>query len=105
MAQKPESRLQSKIQKELGKAFPGSFFYKTHGNPYQRAGIPDIIGCVNGCFIGVEVKLPGKENTLTELQKDSIKRINKAGGLAFMSTSVEYTVETIKAFFEDGKRP
>lgn len=95
MASKPESRLQNKIRKGLEKEFSGSFFYKTHGSPYQRAGIPDLIGCVKGRFIGIEVKLPGKEHTLTELQKHTIEQINQSGGIAFMSTSLEDAIETI----------
>lgn len=96
MARGPESRLQTKIQKALQKEFPRSFFFKTHGGPYQRAGIPDIIGSVEGSFIGIEVKVPGRENTLTDLQQHTIDQINESGGLAFMTTNPEDAIDRIK---------
>jgi len=96
MAKSPESRLQQKIKKALENAFPGSFWFKSHGGPYQQKGIPDLIGVVQGKFIGVEVKVPGREHNLTDIQKHTIELINKAGGIAFMSTSVEHSVETIQ---------
>ena len=56
------------------------FFWKEHGGPYGTSGIPDIIICYKGRFIGMECKLPG--GRLTELQKRAIAKINRAGGIA-----------------------
>ena len=42
------------------------FFWKEHGGPYGTSGIPDIICCYKGRFLGLEVKLPGGK--LTALQ-------------------------------------
>lgn len=78
------------IMTMLKKEYPG-FWFKTHGGPFQIAGLPDILGCHKGKFIGIEVKLPGKEKNLTQKQKDIINKINLAGGIAFMATSAEYT--------------
>ena len=103
MARGPESQLQAKIQKALRREFPNSLFFKTYGSPFQRKGLPDIIGCVNGFFIGIEVKVPGRENTLTELQKDTLDEIQKAGGIAFMTTSVEHAVRSLKLELEQKK--
>ena len=63
------------------------FFWKEHGGPYGCAGIPDIICCYKGRFIGLECKLPG--GRLTELQKRAIEKINRAGGGACRVESVE----------------
>ncbi len=89
MGTQPESRLQKRIQKALEKEFPGSFWRKIHGGMYQRAGIPDLLGCVGSFFIAIEVKCPGKEGTLTSLQGAVIKQIKSSGGIAFVATSVE----------------
>ncbi len=48
--------------------------------PYSKAGIPDIIGVVNGKFIALEVKAVNGHPS--ELQKRNIKLINQAGGYA-----------------------
>ena len=63
------------------------FLWKEHGSPYGCAGIPDIICCYKGRFIGLECKMPG--DRLTELQKRAIEKINRAGGIACRVESVE----------------
>ncbi len=63
------------------------FFWKEHGGPYGCAGIPDVICCYKGRFIGLECKLPG--GRLTELQKRAIEKINRAGGVACRVESIE----------------
>jgi Holliday junction resolvase len=100
MAKSPESRLQEKIRKAIVSKFPGCYIYKTHGGPMQKKGLPDIVGCINGRFIAIEVKVPGRENTLTEIQKLNLEQIEASGGLAFMSTSVEHSVDTVKAYIK-----
>lgn len=62
------------------------FFWKEHGGPYGTSGIPDIIICYKGRFIGMECKLPNSH--LTELQKRAIRKINEAGGYAARVESV-----------------
>ena len=69
------------------KTVPNLFFWKEHGGPYGCAGIPDIICCYKGRFIGLECKLPG--GRLTELQKRAIEKINRAGGIACRVENVE----------------
>lgn len=81
-----ESRLQAKIIKAL-RAYSGHWVV-VHGGQYQQGGLPDIIGCYQGMFFGLEVKLPGKEHTLTPRQSHSLESIRRAGGKATMITSV-----------------
>ena len=68
------------IRKYLHSLDEDVFFWKEHGGPYGTSGVPDIICCYKGRFIGMECKLPGGK--LTELQKRAITRINRAGGIA-----------------------
>ena len=63
------------------------FFWKEHGGPYGTSGIPDIICCYKGRFLGLEAKLPGGK--LTELQRRALYRINAAGGIARRVESVD----------------
>lgn len=60
---------------------------KIHGSMYQKAGVPDIIACVDGVFIGIEVKRPG--GIVSPLQQLNIDDINRSGGVAFVAYSVE----------------
>lgn len=96
MAKGPETRIQKKIQDGLKVAYPGSFFFKSHGGVYQSSGLPDLIGTIQGVFIGIEVKTPQKKTNTTKLQEEAIKRINNAGGIAFVAWSLESALEEIK---------
>jgi len=75
------------IKKHLASLGSDVFFWKEHGGPYGSAGIPDIICCYRGRFLGLEVKLPS--GRLTELQKRAIEKINRAGGFARRVESVD----------------
>jgi len=98
-----ESTIVKNIMKALGKHFPG-FYFKTHGGPFQRAGLPDIIGLHKGRFIGIEVKVPGKEDTLTDIQRHTLTLIKLAGGISFMSTSVDITIQKLQEEFKNDKK-
>ena len=66
-------------------------FWKEHGGPYGTSGIPDIICCYKGRFLGLEAKLP--RGKLTALQRRALDKINAAGGIG---RRVE-TVDDVKA--------
>lgn len=74
------------ILKELRGA--GAFAIKTHGSP-QFAGLPDIIGCLNGRFFALEVKRPGGYYGVTDRQQAVLDQVTVAGGIAKVVTSVE----------------
>ena len=77
----------AEIKKYLSSLGGDVFFWKEHGGPYGTSGVPDIICCYKGRFLGLEVKLPSGK--LTELQKRAIEKINRAGGIACRVESVE----------------
>ena len=56
----------------------GAYFIKTHGDRFSKVGTPDILACVNGKFVAVEVK--GEKGKPSELQLYHIEQIQKAGG-------------------------
>lgn len=95
MASKPETKVVKSIMKMLDTSFPG-FYFKTHGGLYQRIGLPDILGVHRGRFIGIEVKCPGKEDTLTKVQEKTLYIINLYGGVGFMSISPEDTKSKLR---------
>ena len=75
------------IKKYLALLGSDVFFWKEHGSVYGTNGVPDIICCYKGRFLGLECKRPG--GRLTELQKRAIEKINRAGGVACRVESVE----------------
>lgn len=80
-----EKRIENQIKRYLDSI--GAWHIKTHGNMFSRAGTPDILACVNGRFIAIEVKRP--KGVISELQKANIELIRKAGGVAFIAYSVK----------------
>lgn len=59
------------------------------------AGIPDIIGCLNGHFFSIELKRPKGERP-TALQVHNMEKINQAGGRAVWITSLKEVKDYVK---------
>ena len=82
-----EKDIVAAIQRYLATLGEDVFFWKEHGGALGTSGIPDIICCYRGRFLGLEAKLPG--GRLTALQKRALEKINRAGGVACRVESVE----------------
>jgi len=80
MASTPEKKVKEKVVAVLKMEEVYYFFPATHG--YGRSGVPDIIACVNGHFLGIECKANG--NKPTALQIREIERIHASGGAAIV---------------------
>jgi Holliday junction resolvase len=52
----PEGRLAREVINLIKQR--GGYAWKQHGNEFMPAGMPDVIGCYRGLFIGVETKTP-----------------------------------------------
>ena len=61
---------------------PKTWYFKYWAGPYSKAGIPDIIACVNGKFVGIEVK--ADKGHASELQIRNIDLIEKANGIGLI---------------------
>lgn len=81
-----ESDITKSILKYL-KTLPRCFFWKEHGGIYGTSGIPDIIVCIDGRFIALEVKT--QKGKTTPLQNTAIRKIHSSGGFAFVVRSVK----------------
>lgn len=80
MTTQRESNISSDIMEALRKV--GVFCFKIHGGPTMMAGLPDIIACVDGKFVGLETKVPEKRKNTTPIQRHVHSLINGAGGIA-----------------------
>ena len=96
MAQGKEAKLQRKIQKYIN-SLPRTVCWKMHGGPHMPKGLSDIIGCHKGRFFAFEVKVPGRENTLTEIQQAKLEAVEAAGGIAAVVTSVDEAKEVFRS--------
>ncbi len=75
-----EKQFENKIKKYLKDN--NCWFTKIWGGGFQRAGIPDLLACIGGRFVAIEVK--GSNGQPSELQKYHLREINKSGGVGTM---------------------
>jgi Holliday junction resolvase len=61
----------------------------------MQPGIPDIIACVNGRFVGIEVKNKGKLKNQSEQQKIHEQLIKESGGLFILADSLQTVKDSI----------
>ena len=80
MAATPESKVKKRVREILDKL--GIYHFMPPANGFGRAGIPDIIACMDGHFIAIECKA-GK-NIPTALQERNLAQIKKCGGYALV---------------------
>ncbi len=80
MAVTPEKKVKNRVV-ELLKAHGAYYFYPVTGG-YGSSGVPDIVACYNGHFLGIECKA-GK-NKPTRLQTANLDAISAAGGHALV---------------------
>lgn len=85
MSSQPEARLSRNIMRDL--RAHGFFCFKVHGGPTMMAGLPDIIVCANGVFVGLEVKMPSEREETSPRQRYVHKLIKKSHGIAVVVCS------------------
>lgn len=95
----PEARLGSEIRRECIKR--GAFAFKIHGGPTMMVGLPDLIMCYRGQFIGMEIKVPDPSSQPSVIQRRRIKEIRESGGRAFVVRSVASAMRILDAVDRD----
>lgn len=78
----------------------GGWQVKFFANRMTKTGIPDILACINGYFVAIEVK--AQNGHPSELQLHHCKKIREAGGFAFVLYPSGY--EYFKQFVKDLKK-
>ncbi len=96
---------ESDIQNKIIKYIIAKGGYAVNIMQASKAGVPDILACYRGRFIGIEVKLPGKK--ASEIQKQNLEMIKSGQGFAIVATSTEdakallKTIEMSEVYRED----
>lgn len=100
----PEAKVKTKIVAYLKSLRDGLrvplYWFSPVGSMYGKAGVPDIIVCWGGMFVGIEVKAPGKIKNTSTLQDVAHKSIRAANGRVIVVDDVEM----VKEFFEGAPR-
>jgi hypothetical protein len=79
MPQKPETAFKKKVQAAL-LTLDNIYFFKTQ--QVALLGIPDMIICVNGMFVALELK--SKQGRASKIQEFNLNKINNAKGLGLV---------------------
>lgn len=64
----------------------GAYYVKYFGNQFSQVGVPDILCCYKGRFIGIEVK--NEKGKTSALQDINLEQIKNAGGVSLVARSV-----------------
>ena len=94
-----ESYYQRKIMEALRDAFPTGRWRKNAAGIGQDAGEPDLIGCLDGRFIAIEVKRP-LVGEPTALQEKAVREIRAAGGCAMFASYPDEVVAAVGRYME-----
>lgn len=81
-----EKNFENRIKRYLREQ--GCYVVKFYGCGGTRAGVPDLIVCANGRFIGVEVK--AEDGVVSPLQIKHIEKIKASGGAGIIVTPSEF---------------
>ena len=90
-----EKNFENRIKKFLKEK--GVYYFKTFGNAYQRSGLADIICCVNGKFLAIEVK--AENGRPSELQLYEKRQVENANGISIITKPSQF--EELKKIVED----
>ncbi len=72
----PESKVKRRVTKILQKF--GAYYFSPVTGGFGRSGVPDIVVCYQGVFIGIECK--AGDNKPTALQLKNLEDIHTNGG-------------------------
>lgn len=92
----PEKLFENKVKAFL-KTLPKCWYFKVMGSMFQRSGVPDIVGVINGTFFALELK--AENGKPTALQVYNVKQLNWCGAYARIIKPSEW--ETVKLELEE----
>lgn len=90
-----ESTYTAKIKRYLKDN--GCYVVKFFGCAYTQAGVPDLLACINGRFVAIEVK--SDMGQPSQLQLANIHHIQQAGGIGMVLYPNDW--EIFKGFVQD----
>lgn len=92
-----EAILQSRILRYLD-TLPYAWYTKIHNTGRGRRGVPDILACVCGLFLSIEVK--GPNGRVSEDQNREMIALNRAGANTIVPRTLEEVVEVVADLYD-----
>lgn len=96
----PEGKVKKNVKKILDEY--GCYYFNPATGGFGASGVPDIIACYKGRFIGIECKAGNNQPTL--LQGANLDKIRAQGGIALVirEDNLEQVRDKLQALKELG---
>jgi hypothetical protein len=69
----------------------------------SKAGTSDLIACINGRYVALEIK--GRGDTLKPMQAEKLKQVIRAGGIGMVVKSLDDAVRAFNLAIEGKPSP
>lgn len=99
----PEGEIKDAICKYLRTLAPDLWFYRAQGGAYGHPGVPDIVCCYRGRWVGLEVKTP--TGRVSGFQTQCREDVMSAGGVYEVVRSVDDARKVIEGLDRGGFMP
>lgn len=76
----PEKKVKDKVKKLLTEY--GAYYFMPATGGYGKSGVPDLVACIKGRFVGIECKANGGKPTA--LQEKNLMDIIGKGGISIL---------------------
>jgi hypothetical protein len=80
----PEGKVKDSIKKLLKSYGHDVYYFMPAMGSFGKAGVPDLIACVHGAFVAIEVKADKRKNPPTAIQQKNLHEIQQAHGHALV---------------------
>ena len=84
------------IQRNIIKWLESESYYVVKVVSASKSGVPDILCCIEGKFVAIEVKTPQAKTNVSKLQHYNLNKIDECGGYSMVAWSVDMVKEFIE---------
>lgn len=97
----PEGRVKTAIRQYLDRA--GIYYDNVRGGTYSRPGSPDLVMCLGGHYVGLEVK--AADGTVSPVQLMRARAIDRSGGAYLVIHTLDEVVGIVHDYMTRGIIP
>ena len=95
----PEKKVKQNVVSVLTEL--GAYYFYPATGGYGRSGIPDIVACLGGRFIGIECKAGNKKPT--PLQARELQAVKDSGGIAILYSEPAMNKQDLEQLLRRGE--
>jgi Holliday junction resolvase len=97
----PEGKVKKQLIAILKEHGANVYYFSPVTGGFGRSGVPDVVACVYGFFVGIECKAGDKEPTA--LQHKNLGDIIKAWGYSVLFNGSDHSLKFLNAVIDECK--